>query len=662
LVFGLQICFGQIGFVDREVTDFTDSTNSYLFTDINIDGNEDIVTYGSTSIDWYENSGFNGLFLRKKIITEDVFGTYSIVVLDFDNDGDDDIVSASQFDNKLAWYENIGGGVFNSRVFLINNANIRDLNFDDIDNDGDFDVAFYSELSSGSLRVYTNNGSGNFSISATVSISANSTESKSIELSDIDNDLDLDILLTINEVLYFSENINNSNSFSSIHLIAEDVINLNDVKSTDLTNNGNQDIILSSNARTLSLLENTGNQNFSDVSILASDAGFSEYILAADLNGDGFKDVIFSSQDGNIIGWYENIGGDQLFGPQQIIITEPGIPKNIIARDVDNDGDGDEDILIYSGLDDSVSWLEHVDSNGDFDPPILISNNALSVNEAHAADLDSDVMYMSNEGEDSIFWHENLSGLGDFGERILIYSGIGANESAAITSGDLDNDGDQDIITTSRLVVGGSDPDEILWIENIDGLATFDPPKIISLENSFPLSVFITDMDNDGDNDVLSSSRGSDKIFWHYNIGIVSNEISGYVRLNLSDDICNSDNVGVPYVRVTASGEDTSYSTYTMSNEFYQIFVGSGEFTTSISSSVPSYYVSNPNSFSSTFNSVGGIDTMDFCIEPIATVNDLAIAIYPVLDDPRAGLNTFYNLVYKNIGTTILTGNVVFTI
>ncbi|WP_051229643.1 FG-GAP repeat domain-containing protein [Psychroserpens burtonensis] len=869
----MQFCFGQIGFEDLEVTDFTDSMNSYLFADINFDGQVDIVTYGIYSIDWYENSGINVVFLRKKVITEEVYGTYSIAILDFDNDGDDDIVSASQFDNKLAWYENtnglgtfgpqqlitistssigfvyavdvdndndldlihqsgsttiwlentqssvgnftneqdlpnvnefgssldldndgdsdlvgfsysgfywyenIGAGVFNSRIFLISNANVRDLDFDDIDNDGDYDIVFYSELSSGSLRIYTNDGSGNLSMTATVSTTANSTENKSIELSDIDNDMDLDILLTINEDLYFSENINNSNSFSNINLIAEDFIVLNNVKSTDLTNNGNQDVIILSRSRTLSLLENIGNQNFSDRSIITSDVGFSEYVIAADLNGDGNKDVIFSSLSENVIGWYENLGGDQLFGPQQIIFTEPGIPKNIITADIDNDGDqdlvaitpgtqyqgqegkvmwienldglgnfaspdyiefdpfdepyslavfdmdndgdqdvcvlyitafdgdelywyentngsgdfgskqsiqlnigeqseiknfdldgdGDQDILSYSRLDDSVSWLEHVDGNGNFSSPIIISNNALSVNEAHATDLDSDgdidVMYMSNENDDSIFWHENLNGLGNFGDRILISSEIGVNGSTAISSEDLDNDGDQDIVTSSRSAFGGSEPDEILWIENINGLATFDPPKIISIENYWPLSIFITDMDNDGDKDILSSSRGSDKIFWHDNIGIVSNEISGYVRLNTTNDECSSVNLGVSNLMVTTVMEDVSYSTYTLDNEFtgfYQIFVGSGEFTTSISSSIPNYYVSNPNSFSSTFDNVGGLNSIDFCIEPIATVTDLEIAIYPAIIDPRPGFNTWYLVVYRNIGTTNLSGDVIF--
>jgi len=38
----------------------------------------------------------------------------SVYACDLDGDGDNDVLSASYGDNKIAWFENLGGGNFSS--------------------------------------------------------------------------------------------------------------------------------------------------------------------------------------------------------------------------------------------------------------------------------------------------------------------------------------------------------------------------------------------------------------------------------------------------------------------------------------------------------------------------------------------------------------------
>ena len=89
-------------------------------------------------------------------------------------------------------------------------------------------------------------------------------------------------------------------------------------------------------------------------------------------------------------------------------------------------------------------------------------------------------------------------------------SADGAN---AIYVADLDNDGDMDIVSAS------STDDAIAWYEN-DGAAnpSFTAADIAtSADNA--MSVFVADMDNDGDMDIVSASYDDATIAWYENDG-----------------------------------------------------------------------------------------------------------------------------------------------
>jgi hypothetical protein len=75
---------------------------------------------------------------------------------------------------------------------------------------------------------------------------------------------------------------------------------------------------------------------------------------------------------------------------------------------------------------------------------------------------------------------------------------------------DLDGDGDADVLSASYA------DDKIAWYENL-GSGAFGAQQVITTAADAAVSVYATDLDGDGDADVLSASDNDDKIAWYEN-------------------------------------------------------------------------------------------------------------------------------------------------
>ncbi|KAJ1433283.1 hypothetical protein B484DRAFT_394591, partial [Ochromonadaceae sp. CCMP2298] len=75
-----------------------------------------------------------------RTITTAANGAYSVFAIDLDGDGDIDVLSASQFDDKIAWYENNGSQVFTPHTITTAADYARFVFAIDVDGDGDIDV------------------------------------------------------------------------------------------------------------------------------------------------------------------------------------------------------------------------------------------------------------------------------------------------------------------------------------------------------------------------------------------------------------------------------------------------------------------------------------------------------------------------------------------
>jgi len=98
----------------------------------------------------------------------------------------------------------------------------------------------------------------------------------------------------------------------------------------------------------------------------------------------------------------------------------------------------------------------------------------------------------------------NRNSIGTFGNRLCIgtAAGPGSHHRDALYSTDIDGDGDLDLIDESFNDSGSGFIDEVRWYEN-DGAGLFSTKKVISTNFSQLKDIKSGDIDNDGREDII---------------------------------------------------------------------------------------------------------------------------------------------------------------
>jgi hypothetical protein len=639
---------------------------------------------------------------------------------DIDNDGDNDIIRIFENggnDRKIRWYENTDGqGAFANAQTLIplqnlpqtSNQDSKSLQLIDINGDNLLDVVF-NESNTGTLSTFINSGNNTFS---SENIIANDfININSIFVDDINGDNQPDVLITSREdcqVSWFSNE--GQGNFSSEKFVTTYTYFVNHTDAGDIDGDGDPDIVSSSHADSkLAWYRNTnGFGDFSEDQIIISKtipAPREAYIV--DMNGDGFNDVLcFSYLDGfpddeYTIRWLENDGTGS-FIQDHIIDNVSEILSRIQYADIDNDGDMD----VISAENESVLKLYKNNGDGTFSSAITFSSPGfyfpLSL-EVGDVDNDGDIDVLASYNNNEIIWHENSDGQGELTTKHVITPQM--NYPSAIYLADINGDTFKDVLFANRSL------DEIGYFLNTDGLGNFGPKIVLSDTPDNPTTIYALDADEDGDLDIftnsetgsrliwfenngsgtfstaieitvnterindinsadlnadgrpdlLTSSYDDDQIAWYDNLGTFTNTLSGQVKLDANADGCDDTDAGIANLLISTDNGTNSFATFTQADGSYSFLADQKVFTTSVSSALPNYYISNPASHTDDFtNLFGTAITSDFCVEASQAINDLSVVIYPNLNEPRPGFDTSYKIVYSNSGTTSLSGDITF--
>ena len=275
----------------------------------------------------------SGNFGNANNITTSADGVRSVFAADVDGDGDMDVLSASRYDDTIAWYENDGSGSLTPHVITESADAAVSVFAMDVDGDGDMDVLSASYFGD-TIAWYENDGSQSFT-PHDITTSANGAVS--VFAADVDGDGDMDVLSAswYDDTIAWYEN-DGSEGFTP-HVITAFADHAHSVFAADVDGDGDMDVLSASAVDdTIAWYENDGSESFTPHVITAT-ANSAWSVFAADVDGDGDMDVLSASRYDDTIAWYENDGSGSFTSHD--ITTSADYAYSVFATDVDGDGD-----------------------------------------------------------------------------------------------------------------------------------------------------------------------------------------------------------------------------------------------------------------------------------------------------------------------------------
>ena len=239
------------GFAVRTIAEGLNYPVAVEAVDLNRDARLDIVvaTRDDGRLLWYENNGDAGSF-AVRLAAENLPGAAAIHTGDFDNDGRTDLVAAAEDSNQIVWLRNGGGQSPAFEPRLVRNGPTPPEGQDfakavfaaDLDRDGDTDIVFASEQQN-QVGWYENLGRG---AAFTEHIIANDMpHAKSVYAADLDRDGDVDILATAAEtgVVALYENKRGAPVTFTTYTVQVGSLGVHSVTAADMDGDGDLDIL-----------------------------------------------------------------------------------------------------------------------------------------------------------------------------------------------------------------------------------------------------------------------------------------------------------------------------------------------------------------------------------------------------------------------------------
>ena len=175
------------------------SVNQAFLSDLDQDGDSDLVYSTPNAVGWAKNNGSEGFVVQPNFHTSDGIPFPALEVEDFDGDGREDVYYSHQGMGVFAAKNHGTEGFSVQGVAYPSHSDISDIEIADLDSDGMNDLV-YSSDSSSVIGWMKNNGSDGFLPASTLATGITSVDQ--IEVADLDNDTDLDIVAASSESNY----------------------------------------------------------------------------------------------------------------------------------------------------------------------------------------------------------------------------------------------------------------------------------------------------------------------------------------------------------------------------------------------------------------------------------------------------------------------------
>ena len=478
----------------------------HRFVDLDDDGDFDLLCdNNSNGVMFYRNQSV-GNVINFVLVNSSFEGIVTGVnntpaLTDIDNDGDFDFfigdpggqlvfyrntgsATTPTFTLESTFYDSIlafpgGGGGFNRPSDPQHGFSA--INFVDIDDDSDQDI-MWGDLFNTNLYLFENAGTASLSdfvyqTDTFLSPAYSTLGFNHAPLADVDNDGDLDMILSPanGEFIDNLKFLRNTGTATNADFVLEQQNLIDNIEvgrsafpdMADLDGDGDLDLLVGGGDGTIAYFQNVGSRTAPKFvritsSLAGIDVGFSAMPAFVDWDNDGDLDILIGNENGFIQYWGNN--GDECT-PNFVNITNQlaGIKTDQLAVPVpvDLDNDGLKDLIVgewdFNGLA-NIHLYENTGTPGSpaltLITKFLIKKTARDFTLPCATDWDGDgkIDLIVGGRLMGLTWFRNTAPGGVFPDSLTliaqpdIIAGSDVGWRAAMTFGDIDSDGDLDLL------------------------------------------------------------------------------------------------------------------------------------------------------------------------------------------------------------------------
>ncbi|WP_027418070.1 T9SS type A sorting domain-containing protein [Crocinitomix catalasitica] len=432
---------------------------------------------------------------------------------------------------------------------------------------------------------------------------------------DFDRDGDVDIVTLGMNNVFWLENLGDGNYAppQNIARTGDGFVFDGELEVSDFDMDGDYDVLFIADYFTqIRFAENLGDCIFDLAATVFVDESFSFSFEVADMNADGNPDIINLESD--FVHWLEGDGSGAI-ASDNMIVDSRVFKYDLLLVDIDLDSD--LDLLWCLESDPHQILLVTNLGGGVFDAPIIVAEGMEATpRSVCTADIDGDgdldVVFSVFSG--AMYWAEN-SGPGVF-EPFVLISDIGIGK-VVIAPGDIDVDGDVDLITTSN------NDDKVYFHKNVGG-GIFETPLMLTDAVSSADMILLADYEEDGDLDIFVIGK-YETIGWIENGTISPTYVEGQVYYDENENgVKDGLERGIPRNMIVSDPVGTESATLD-SGYYVMNFLGlpDGDYEVvpemplwRITSAVDAYDVTLPGDFEF-------LDTFDFGMVPNVLIDSI---------------------------------------